>query len=52
MDKIKWAFKYIYLFDKLKAAILEVLYNFLNKLKSIFHRKFYRARSKKNIEGV
>ena len=36
MDKLIWAFKYIYLLDILKAAVAEVLYNLLNKLKNIY----------------
>ena len=44
-DKIKWAFEYIYLLDKIKAAAAEVLYNLLNKLKTIFHESFYIIRS-------
>ena len=41
--KLNWAFKCIYLLDKLKE---ELLYNLINKLKSIFHGSFYRIGSK------
>ena len=45
-NKVNWAFKYVYLLDKLKAASEEVLYNLINQLRRIFHESFYRIGGK------